>query len=175
MEFAPDVALVADGRLEQTGLGVGQQVDDRRALDHRPHDTGRDVEGVEDLDPSVLQAGDPPLVGVRTLLAGDYPADPVLLRQQGQAGVLPVIPEGDHQDVGVKVVPLVKGRLIDRGQVGQVADLGVEGLVVLLIVGYHPNHVPVLGELLGDRHRDRVCTQDDDPLLDQIRLPQLIG
>ena len=34
VEFPPGVTLVADGRLEQAGLGVGQQVDDRRTLDH---------------------------------------------------------------------------------------------------------------------------------------------
>ena len=99
----------------------------------------------------------------------------MLLRQQGQAGILPVIQEGNHQNIGIEVVPLVEGRLVNLVQVGQVADLGVEGLVVLLAVGHHPDHVPVLGELLGDRHRDRVRAQDDDPLLNQVRLLQLVN
>ena len=91
MELLAHVALVANGGLEQTGLGVGQQVNNRRTLDHRPQDTGLNVEGVEDLNPRRLQTGKPSLVDIWALLTGDHPADPVLLRQEGQAGVLPVV------------------------------------------------------------------------------------
>lgn len=91
-----------------------------------------------------------------------------------QAEVLPVIAEGSHQDISIEEVALVQGRLVDRRQVGQVRHLTVEGLVVLLVVGDHPDHVPVFGELLGDRHGKRVGAKDYDSLLDQVGLVQLV-
>lgn len=91
-----------------------------------------------------------------------------------QAEVLPVIAEGSHQDISIEEVALVQGRLVNRRQVSQVRHLTIEGLVVLLVIGDHPDHVPVLGELLSDRDGKRVGAEDYNPLLDQVGLVQLV-
>ena len=79
VEFLPGVPLVADNHFEQAGLGIAQQFDDRWTLNHRPQDTGLDIEGVEDLDALGDQLVDPLVVNVRVLLTGDHPTDTPLL------------------------------------------------------------------------------------------------
>lgn len=79
VEFLPGVPLVADHDFEQTGLGISQQLDDRWALNHRPQDTGLDIEGVEDFDALGHQFVNPLVIDVGILLAGDYPTDTPLL------------------------------------------------------------------------------------------------
>ena len=79
MEFLPGVPLVANHDFEQAGLGIAQQFNDRWTLDHRPQDTGLDIEGVEDFDAPGHQLVNPLVINIGVLLAGDYPTDAPLL------------------------------------------------------------------------------------------------